>query len=113
MRWRSEQLRLRRDALVAAIGTLLPTWSMVQPVGGLSLWAYLDRSAVGEGASHDQEDGAAFSHAALRRGVAIVPGHLFSVTDRHHGAVRIAYVRPVAELNDAVGRLAAAWRDCR
>ena len=118
LRWRVEQLRERRDALVAAVRALLPTWSVDVPAGGLSLWVNLrgvDDGGVGDGGvgdrgvTPDRGGGKDFAHAALRRGVAVVPGHLFSVTDHHHGALRIAYARPVAELDEGVRRLAEVW----
>jgi DNA-binding transcriptional MocR family regulator len=106
LRWRVEQLRVRRDALVAAVRALLPTWSVDVPAGGLSLWVNL---RGGGGATPDRGGGKEFARAALERGVAVVPGHLFSVTDHHHSALRIAYARPVAELDEGVRRLAEVW----
>ena len=69
-RWRGEWLRDRHDALAGALRSLLPGWSWPEPDGGLTLWVRLPGPA----------DSSAFAQAALRLGVAVVPGRLLSAS---------------------------------
>jgi DNA-binding transcriptional MocR family regulator len=71
VKWRSEWLRVRYDALTKALRAALPEWTWPEPDGGLTLWIRL-----GPG----QADGSAFAQAALRHGVAVVPGRLLSAS---------------------------------
>jgi DNA-binding transcriptional MocR family regulator len=66
-------------------------------VGGLSIWARLPGNT----------DAGAFTQAALRKCVAVVPGRLLSATGdadaRHH--VRLAFVLPPDQLTEAIKSL--------
>jgi DNA-binding transcriptional MocR family regulator len=95
---RAEQLRPRRDALVAALRDRLPEWSFRVPAGGLSLWAHLPSGNAEE-----------FAELALEHRVAVVPGPALSVDDGNRRALRMAYVEPEERLREGVDRLAAAW----
>jgi len=53
---------------------------------------------------------AAFAQAALRHGVAVVPGRLLSATNSDHGSVRIAFTQPPEQLRRAAPALARAWQ---
>jgi DNA-binding transcriptional MocR family regulator len=68
LKWRREWLRARHDALTGALRAALPGWTWPEPDGGLTLWVRLP----GPG------DSGAFAQAALRHGVAVVPGRLLS-----------------------------------
>jgi DNA-binding transcriptional MocR family regulator len=70
VKWRGGWLRDRHDALAGSLRSLLPGWSWPEPDGGLTLWV---RVPV-------RGDSSAFAQAALRRGVAVVPGRLLSAT---------------------------------
>jgi DNA-binding transcriptional MocR family regulator len=97
--WQRARLREQRDALDQALRARLPDWEWTPPPGGLTLWARLP----------DGADGGAFAQAALRRGVAVVPGRLLSASALSHGYVRIAYTQPPDRLRAAAAGLAAAW----
>ena len=55
--------------------------------------------------------GAAFAQAALRHGVAVVPGGASSPERRFPECVRVCYGPPPPLLEEAARRLAAAWAD--
>ena len=95
---RVRELRPRRDALVEALGRLLPDWNFTVPPGGLSLWVQLPSGNAEE-----------FAEVALEYGVAVVPGPSLSVDDGNRRALRMAFVEPEERLVEAVERIAAAW----
>jgi DNA-binding transcriptional MocR family regulator len=102
VRWRGRWLRARHDALAGALRAHLPGWTWPEPDGGLTLWARLPGGG----------DGGAFAQAALRQGVAVVPGRLLSVSGgaapgRANSCVRLAFIQPPDLLRTAVSRLAA------
>jgi len=107
VKWRGEWLRARYDALAGALRASLPGWTWPEPSGGLCLWARLPGGA----------DSSAFAQAALRHGVAVVPGRLLSVGYggagyggagyRGAGFVRLAFTQPPDVLRTAVRTLAA------
>jgi len=111
VKWRGEWLRSRRDALTGALRSCLPGWTWPEPEGGLTLWVRLPGPA----------DSGAFAQAALRRGVALVPGRLLSANgaaaygkQRAGGPaaaasphVRLAFAQPPDVLRAAARRLAA------
>jgi DNA-binding transcriptional MocR family regulator len=97
VKWRGEWLRARYDALAGALRASLPGWTWPEPDGGLCLWARLPGEA----------DSGAFAQAALRHGVAVVPGRLLSASSAGAGFVRLAFTQPPDVLRAAVGRLAA------
>jgi len=104
-------VRSRRDALTGALRSCLPGWTWPEPEGGLTLWVRLPGPA----------DSGAFAQAALRRGVALVPGRLLSANgaaaygkQRAGGPaaaasphVRLAFAQPPDVLRAAARRLAA------
>jgi DNA-binding transcriptional MocR family regulator len=96
VKWRGEWLRARYDALAGALRASLPGWTWPEPDGGLCLWARLPGEA----------DSGAFAQAALRHGVAVVPGRLLSASSAGAGFVRLAFTQPPDVLREAVGRLA-------
>ena len=84
VRWRSEWLRARYDALTEALRAALPGWTWPDPDGGLTLWVRLpgpeEPAGPAEPAGPSQADSGAFAQAALRHGVAVVPGRLLSAS---------------------------------
>jgi DNA-binding transcriptional MocR family regulator len=92
-------LRVRRDALAAAVGAALPRWRFAVPAGGLSLWVELD-------APHSS----ALAAVADRHGVRVAAGPRFGVDGAFERFVRLPYNLPEPVLEAAVERLAVAWR---
>jgi DNA-binding transcriptional MocR family regulator len=84
VKWRGEWLRARYDALTEALRAALPDWTWPEPDGGLTLWVRLpgpeDPKEPEDPAGPDQADSGAFAQAALRHGVAVVPGRLLSAS---------------------------------
>jgi DNA-binding transcriptional MocR family regulator len=97
VKWRGEWLRARYDALADALRAGLPGWTWPEPDGGLCLWARLP----------DEADSSGFAQAALRQGVAVVPGRLLSAGTQASGHVRLAFTQPPDVLRAAVRMLAA------
>jgi DNA-binding transcriptional MocR family regulator len=95
--WRCGWARARYAALAAAMADHLPGWTWTPPAGGLTVWARRPGDA----------DTGGFTQAALRRGVAVVPGRLLSVSAEDSPFVRIAFTAPPEELATAVKILAA------
>jgi DNA-binding transcriptional MocR family regulator len=96
---RRDQLRLQRDALLAALAEQLPQWQPGNPAGGLSTWVRLDAAACTE-----------LTHAAQRHGVLITPGSRFANSSSLERYLRLPYTLPAEVLVEAVGRLARAWQ---
>lgn len=98
---RRDQLRASRDAALAALAEHLPEWKVRKPGGGLSLWCELPA------------DGAHSSDLvpyAAGRDVVIVPGPAFAPEGGLDRFLRLPCTSPANVLEDAVGRIAAAWR---
>jgi DNA-binding transcriptional MocR family regulator len=96
LKWRLDWLRPRYDALAATMTALLPRWTWTPPAGGLTIWSQLP----------DDADSGAFAQAALRHGVAVIPGRLLSVTADRSSWVRLAFTLPPDQLTAAVAILA-------
>jgi fatty-acyl-CoA synthase len=105
VKWRADWLRARYEALTSALGARLPEWSWPVPDGGLTLWIRLP----------DGIDGGVLTQAALRHGVAIVPGRLLSAAGRPGASrrVRLAFTQPPQILADAAGTLARVQASLR
>ncbi len=73
----------------------------------------------GGGGGHRQADhpepadSGALAQAALRLGVAVIPGRLLSAADAGRDWVRLAYTQPPGQLRAAVPLLAQAWQSIR
>jgi DNA-binding transcriptional MocR family regulator len=96
---------VRREELAAGLADLtglltehLPSWTWVAPRGGASLWVRLP------GADTTQ-----FAQVALRFGVALLPGAVFSASGGLTEHTRLPYAVPPAVLRAGVHRLARAW----
>jgi DNA-binding transcriptional MocR family regulator len=94
--YRAGWARQRYTAMAAALTQYLPDWTWQAPAGGLTVWA----RRPGDG------DSGGFSQAALRRGVAVVPGRLLSVSAARSPWLRLAFTRPPDDLTVAVKALA-------
>jgi len=111
VKWRREWLRARHDALSGALRAHLPEWTWPEPDGGLTLWVRL------------RGDSGAFAQAALRHGVAVVPGRLLSANAAAAGGgdagqasecLRLAFTQPPDVLARSAAALArASGRDRR
>jgi DNA-binding transcriptional MocR family regulator len=95
--WRAGWLRPRYQALASGLRSQLPGWTWEAPGGGLTIWARLPGGA----------DSGAFAQDALRRGVALVPGHLLSICDQASSFVRLAFVLAPDRLTAAAASLGA------
>jgi DNA-binding transcriptional MocR family regulator len=95
--WRSEWARQRYTAMEAALRAFLPGWTWTTPAGGLTIWARRPGDA----------DSGGFAQAALRRGVAVVPGRLLSVTAERSPWLRLAFTLSPDDLATAVKSLAS------
>jgi DNA-binding transcriptional MocR family regulator len=113
VKWREQWLRARHDALADALRTFLPGWTWLEPAGGLSLWVRLpvqaaDSPCAGTPADGRPADSSAFAQAALRHGVAVVPGRLLSATGQATEYIRLAFTQPPSTLTRSVQALARA-----
>jgi DNA-binding transcriptional MocR family regulator len=95
--YRAAWARQRYAAVASALGAFLPSWTWTAPSGGLTLWARRPGDA----------DSGGFAQAALRRGVAVVPGRLLSVSAERSPWLRIAFVLSPDDLTTAVKALAS------
>ncbi len=94
VKWRQDWLRTRYDALTGALAEQLPSWQWPRPEGGSAIWVRIP-SAVD-----------AFTQAALRAGVAVLPGRLLTVGSKPSDHLRLAFTADPAVLVDAVATLA-------
>jgi DNA-binding transcriptional MocR family regulator len=97
LKYRADWARDRYMVIASTLSSLLPGWDWTPPEGGLTIWARLP----------GDDDSSAFAQAALRRGVAVIPGRLLSVSGQRSPWLRLAFVRPPSELAVAVQTLAA------
>ncbi len=96
---RVADLRARRDLLVDGLRAAVPGWDVPSPPGGLCVWVGLGRAVA-----------QAFTAAAVAEGVRVSAGPSFTPDGAARDRVRLTFTRPPEELEDAVGRLARAWR---
>lgn len=96
---RRAELRARHDRLCAELAARLPDWRFGRAEGGQTLWIELPRG-----------DGASFAQAALRHGVAVLPGGSLDVSGASAAYLRLPFTSPPDVLAAAVARLATAWR---
>ena len=85
----------RYAAVSAALTAFLPGWTWTAPSGGLTIWARRPGDA----------DTGGFAQAALRRGVAVVPGRLLSVSADRSPWLRLAFTLAPDDLTTAVKTL--------
>jgi DNA-binding transcriptional MocR family regulator len=99
-RRRRAQAAERMEALLRALRSELPEWDIPPAEGGWSLWM-----------APPAGSGAAFAQAALRHGVAVVPGGASSPDGAFPEYVRVCYGPSPPMLEQAARRLASAWSD--
>jgi DNA-binding transcriptional MocR family regulator len=87
-------------ALTGLLGEHLPDWTWREPQAGASLWVRLPYG-----------DATHFAQIALRYGVALLPGAVFSADGTTDDHTRLPYALPTATLTQGVTRLAQAWTD--
>jgi DNA-binding transcriptional MocR family regulator len=97
---RRAQLAFRRDALVGALGELLPEWRFFVPGGGVTLWAELDGPIS-----------SALSRAAEDVGVRLAPGPRFGLDGTLERFVRLPFTLAADDLIEAVRRIASVRHD--
>ncbi|MFF8644656.1 PLP-dependent aminotransferase family protein [Streptomyces sp. NPDC015345] len=100
------ELRIRRDAMAAALRLRLPELAMPHiPAGGYNLWVRLP----------DGTDETALASAALRAGVAVAPGRPYFAAEPTAAYVRLSFaaVAGVGEIGEGVRRLRAACDEVR
>ncbi|MEV6556849.1 PLP-dependent aminotransferase family protein [Nocardia sp. NPDC051756] len=94
--------KVRHDHLRAELARLLPDWVVPEVAGGQTLWVRLPYG-----------DGTSFAQAALRHGVAILPGSGLDSTGGSADHVRLHFLHPTETLTEAARRLTEAWRTYR
>lgn len=97
---RLDELRTRREVLVAALRDQLPQWEVTVPPGGLSLWVRMDRPIS-----------TALADAAEHHSVRISPGPRFGLDGTLERFVRLPFSLPAADLISAVDRLTIAAKE--
>ncbi len=95
---RQRQLLAGYELLAGLLSDALPSWSWQEPAGGASLWVRLPQPVA-----------TGFAQLALRHGVAIVPGPVFSAAEHCEEHLRLPYAVPPGPLQAGVRRLANAW----
>jgi DNA-binding transcriptional MocR family regulator len=96
------QRQARHDHLRARLARHLPDWDVPSARGGQTLWVRLPRG-----------DGASFAQAALRHGVAVLPGAGLDAAGASQDYLRLPFLGPPDDLAEAVRRLAGAWHAYR
>jgi DNA-binding transcriptional MocR family regulator len=97
---RRNQLRFRRDALVATLAEQLPEWRAFVPSGGVTLWAELDGPIS-----------SALARAAEDVGVRLAPGPRFGLDGTLERFIRLPFTLAADDLIEAVRRIAAVRHD--
>lgn len=95
---RQRQLLAGYELLTGLLAEALPAWSWQEPLGGASLWVRLPQPIA-----------TGFAQLALRHGVAIVPGPVFSAAEHCEEHLRLPYAVSPGLLQAGVRRLAGAW----
>lgn len=95
---RQHELQRKSGLMTELVSTMLPGWTWQQPEGGYFLWLRLPNGNAPE-----------FAQVALRHGVVICPGTLFSVDGSHQAYVRLPFLLDEETLREGMKRLAQAW----
>jgi len=91
-------LRAARDALVSALGELLPSWQVAVPAGGLCLWVELPEPVS-----------STLTAVAERHDVLLASGPSFAPEGGLERYLRLPFTLAPDQLVQAAGRLRAAW----
>jgi DNA-binding transcriptional MocR family regulator len=92
----------RHDQVRRDLARHLPDWEVPPVPGGQTLWIRLPSG-----------DGTSFAQAALRHGVAVLPGSGLDVSGASQACLRLHFLAAPEVLTEAVRRLADAWRSYR
>ncbi|MER6675918.1 PLP-dependent aminotransferase family protein [Streptomyces sp. NPDC000983] len=109
----SAQLRVRRDAMTAALLRELPELALPHiPSGGYHLWPRLPDGTGGAPAFGSGRE-AALTAAALRAGVAITPGRPYFSAEPPAAHLRLSFaaVAGTGEIDEGVRRLRSAFEE--
>ncbi len=98
MSWRRSELRVSRDALVSALRSELPSWTVNQPGGGLALWVELPEPVS-----------STLTFVAERHGLLLASGPSFAPEGGLERYLRLPYTLASEPLVEAVRRLRLAW----
>ncbi|MBA2812501.1 PLP-dependent aminotransferase family protein [Streptomyces sp. KM273126] len=112
----STELRRRRDAMTSALRLELPAYSLPHiPSGGYHLWLRLPDGTGGTSQAFGSEGESALVTAALRAGVAIIPGRPYFSAEPPAAHVRLSFagVAGVGEIAEGVRRLRVAEEGSR
>ncbi|MEU9733329.1 PLP-dependent aminotransferase family protein [Streptomyces sp. NPDC048002] len=110
----STQLRVRRDAMTAALLGELPELSLPHiPTGGYHLWPRLPDGTGGASPAFGSDQEAALTAAALRAGVAITPGRPYFSAEPPASHLRLSFaaVAGTGEIAEGVRRLRSAFEE--
>jgi DNA-binding transcriptional MocR family regulator len=91
-------LKSRHDHLRGLLTQHLPTWDIPEVTGGQCLWVRLPFG-----------DGTSFAQAALRHGLAVLPGAGLDVTGTSDAYIRLHFRARPPDLTEAVHRLTTTW----
>lgn len=97
-RRQAEERQARYEHLRAELAAHLPSWGLPTVRGGQTLWIRLPHG-----------DATSFAQAALRSGVAVLPGRGLDAGGRSEDYLRVHFVSTPDQLSEAVRRLAVAW----
>lgn len=98
--FRAKELRSKKDLVIRMIRSRGVDWTFVEPHGGLSLWLRMPNC-----------DTKLLAQVALRNGVTITPGNLFSADESHSQFLRLPFLLEAASLAAGVDRLIVAWQE--
>ena len=98
--WRKARLAASLETATNAIAELLPGWDWQAPAGGPHLWIRMPSGS----------DSTAFSHVALRNGLALVPGALLAADDSRAGdRIRLPLYPDGDDLVSAIRLMSETW----
>ena len=95
---RQRQIKDRRSHLFRELDRQLPDWSYSRPLGGPSTWVRLPRGSAVD-----------FAPVALRYGVSVLPGDVFSPSRAFSEYLRLPFMLEPEAILEGVGRMARAW----
>ena len=95
----SGQRQARHDHLRAELARRLPGWDAPPVPGGQTLWVRLPHG-----------DAESFAQAALRHGVAVLPGNGLDASGNSACYLRLHFLASPGQLTEATRRLADAWQ---
>jgi DNA-binding transcriptional MocR family regulator len=99
---RSQELRVKHDFLTNVIRSHETDWEFEAPQGGMSLWTRMPGV-----------DTRTLAQVALRHGVSVAPGNLFSIDESHAEYLRLPFLLDTQTLARGVEGLVEAWREVR